>query len=639
MNQRKAYQAISFLGLVAGLVLFVYLVQRTGLGVVLSSIRLMGASFLLLLLISAARHYLRTAAWYHAIEPQARDIHFLELFQVRLVGEAVTDLTFAGPFLGETVKALVVSRRLTLTHTLSSLFIENLLYSVSAALFILTGLFLFLANFTMAKQMQVAIWIAGIAVVLVVTGAYVMIGHRWLPVGKLLDFTRTRDFRWPRLERGEGKVRAFEENVYGFFGQRRGLFLYIFLLELLTNFTGVIEAWLILRVTTGQGSLLAAFLIESVNRVVNTVFAFVPLRVGVEEGGAAITLRALGYSLADGVSLAIIRKIRTFFWVAVGLGILARISIERRSEPARAGKFAVGGKLGKRLIVNADDFGLTEKVNDAIIEGHRSGIITSASLLANGAAFDSAANFARHWGTLSVGIHLNLTQGKPVSDPALVPNLVSRHGRFAFTPLGLAGALATRRVPPAEMECELRAQVEKVEAAGVHATHLDGHKHIQALPAVRHIVFELAREYGIRAVRCPVEDSVRLQSLLWRNLWRSSTILRQYLGARAVGMLASSARREAEEVGLHCPTYFYGLTQTGFLDRRTLEEILLALEAGVSELMCHPGYVDRELEASGTRLLTERERELEVLTAPETRTLIGELEIELINFQELAEAG
>lgn len=635
MSERKAYQLISLLGLLAGLVLFVYLIQETGVGAIFGAIRLMGASFLLLLLLAGARQYVRAIAWYHSIEPAEREIGLWELFRIRLVGEAVTDLTIAGPFLGETTKALIVSRRLPVAHTLSSLFIENLLYSVSVALFILVGLFLFLANFTMAAEMRLAMWVTGVGVVAVVLGSYLLIRQRWLPLGRLLDWNQSRGVRWPWLERREDKIRAFEENIYSFFGRRRGLFFYIFFLELLTNFTGVIEAYLILRVTMQESSLLAAFIIESVNRIVNTVFAFVPLRVGVEEGGAAVTFRALGYRLAEGVSFSIIRKIRMLLWVAVGLAILAGETARQKREPRAA---SAGGKR-KRLIVNADDFGLTEGVNRAICEAHARGIVTSASLLATGTAFCSAVEMARALPQLGVGVHLNLTGGKPVADPASIRSLVNARGQLAYRPTSLVLKLTMGQVHLEDIERELRAQIEKVRAAGIRPTHLDGHKHIHAFPAIGRTVLRLAHECGIAAVRAPDETSVALTPLLWRNPGASSKIVSQRLVALVLGWFAGSYRREARGAQIAVPERFYGISETGFLDRERLREILLALGDGTSELMCHPGYADAALIGVGTRLVAERQREFDAVSAAEIKSLAAELGIELVSFRDLAEAS
>jgi hypothetical protein len=121
-------------------------------------------------------------------------------------------------------------------------------------------------------------------------------------------------------------LRAMEMDIYDFFLTRKALFLGLLALEFATNFTGIGEAYLVLKATTAHTSVLAAYLAESTNRAVQLLFAFVPLGLGVDEGFAATTLRALGYGASEGVSLAIIRKIRTVFWVGVGLLLTAKYS-------------------------------------------------------------------------------------------------------------------------------------------------------------------------------------------------------------------------------------------------------------------------------------------------------------------------
>lgn len=637
MRELKKYQKIGLLGLLIGLALFIYLIHKTGVATIVASVRLLGAGFLLLLLTSGARHFLRTVAWYHSIEKDHRRFRFLELFNIRLAGETVTDLTLAGPFLGETAKAFLVSRRISAPHALSSIVIENLLYSLSVALFILSGVLIFLANFAVPEQIRIASLLVALAILLPVVAVYLIIRQRWMLLSRLFDHLREKKIRWSFLERQEGKIREFEENIYDFYSKHRSLFFCVLLLELLASFTGVIEAYIILDATTTHTSLLAAFLIEVVNRLINVIFAFVPLRVGVEEGGAALTLRALGYSVGEGVSLAIIRKIRTLFWIAFGLLIFARYSLAHKREDLPGA--SVTGSAKKRLIVNADDFGLTEKVNQAIVEGHQRGIITSTSLLANGAAFESAVALARLAPGLGVGVHLNLTEGRPISDPASIPSLVNEHGHFSSGPVALSARIMVGRVRLEEVEKELRAQIEKVLAAGIAPTHLDGHKHFHVLPPVFRIIMQLASDYGIRGVRCAAEPSARLGPLLRRNRASSAEILKQYLAGRALRFVSSGLKEELERAELSCPEYFYGVTQTGFLDAQSLEEILHSLPWGTSELMCHPGYVDTDLMRTPTRLLAQREVELHALTQPAIKELIVRLGIELITYRNLAEAA
>jgi len=289
----------------------------------------------------------------------------------------------------------------------------------------------------------------------------------------------------------------------------------------------------------------------------------------------------------------------------------------------------------KRLVVNADDFGLAESINRGILEAHRRGILTSATLLANGAAFESAAELARGAPVLGVGVHLNLTDGRPVSQPSTVPSLLDASGQFFSGPAQLAGRVLAGRARLAEVEREWGAQIEKVGNSGVAITHLDGHKHVHMLPALFPVAVRLARQYGVRGVRLAIERPPRLGGLLRRHAGAAGSILMQRLRARALALLALGSREQLERAEMAFPMYFYGITQTGFLDGAELEAILWNLPDGTSELMCHPGYADGVLRQTGTRLVEERERELEALTRPESRKLVAALSIQLISYRGL----
>ena len=155
----------------------------------------------------------------------------------------------------------------------------------------------------------------------------------------------------------------------------------------------------------------------------------------------------------------------------------------------------------KNLIVNADDLGWTEGVNRGIAEAHRHGIVTSASLLANGAAFASGVEVARSTPGLGVGVHLNLSDGAPVAARELVTSLVNDAGEFAGGPENLLLRIASRGLTLHEVEQEWEAQIEKVRDAGIQPTHLDGHKHVHMLPGLFEIAVRLAKRYRIGAIR------------------------------------------------------------------------------------------------------------------------------------------
>ena len=287
------------------------------------------------------------------------------------------------------------------------------------------------------------------------------------------------------------------------------------------------------------------------------------------------------------------------------------------------------------LIVNADDFGLTEKVNQAIVQGHRNGIITSTTLMANGMGFNSAVALAHATPELGVGIHLNLTTGKAISCPSRIHGLVDAQGLFCNTPEWLVAKLVTGKLSLSQVEQEFRAQILKVLNAGIMPTHLDGHKHIHLFPPIFELVIRLAKEHGIPGVRCTREPALGLLELLRRNSSASVQVLRGYLLACVLSLVSVKLGAKLQRARLKFPSHFFGIAATGFLDADTLRTIICHLPQGTSELMCHPGYVDSDLTSTHTRLLKQREREIQAMIHPEFKQLVVQHGIELINYRHL----
>jgi predicted glycoside hydrolase/deacetylase ChbG (UPF0249 family) len=264
--------------------------------------------------------------------------------------------------------------------------------------------------------------------------------------------------------------------------------------------------------------------------------------------------------------------------------------------------------------------------------------------MANGAAFEAAVTLKRQAPQLGIGAHLNLSEGIPVSPPLSIPSLLNADGRLYLTPGRLWKAIATRRVNLTDVETELRAQIAKIHRAGITPTHFDGHKHVHVLPGVSDIVIRLAQECSVPSVRCPLEEPRGLFHMLARRQISCSctpaapraSILKQFLVGCGVSALARRFRQKLAEAGLACPTHFYGIGQTGFLDARGIDEVLRQLPEGTSELMCHPGYVDVELARTGTRLLGEREIEASALRSRFIRKFVEGSGIRLVNYQALA---
>jgi hopanoid biosynthesis associated protein HpnK len=294
----------------------------------------------------------------------------------------------------------------------------------------------------------------------------------------------------------------------------------------------------------------------------------------------------------------------------------------------------VSSGLRKRLIVTADDLGLTRRINDAIAKTHREGIVTTASLMVNGApvdAFESAIEMLRANPELDAGLHLNLTEGRPASLPERIPGLANSRGFLYHHPFELMVALLRGKVQASDLETEIRAQFQKTLDAGAQISHVDGHKHVHVVPGVFRIVCRVAPEYGVRAIRSTVERVPRV--LMLRSL--STQIAKQYLFGKALSgafVLAQSGNRLRS---WKTPRRLYGITQTGFLDLQTFADILSRMENGISEVMCHPGYVDDDLRKTPTRLHFQRERELDLLTGHEVRDLLERAGIGLATYRDL----
>ena len=276
----------------------------------------------------------------------------------------------------------------------------------------------------------------------------------------------------------------------------------------------------------------------------------------------------------------------------------------------------------RRLVINADDFGLSAGVNRGVLEAHAAGTVSSTSLLVNAPGFANAVRAARDTPVLGVGLHLNLTTGRPVSPPDAVSSLCDRRtGRFCSLSR-LIGRVLVGRVDGAEVARECAAQIERARGAGVRLTHLDGHQHTHVLPGIWGPVVEAAREAEIDVMRLGLEPAV---GIAWRPL-------------AAVGQLLLTASWRRAMRGAPPPRHadhFRGFALTGrrdFLER--LLGVLDRLEPGVTELMVHPGYADASLEG-WVSYGAGRERELEALTSPAVRSRLGRGDIELIGFGEI----
>ena len=260
----------------------------------------------------------------------------------------------------------------------------------------------------------------------------------------------------------------------------------------------------------------------------------------------------------------------------------------------------------RRLVVNADDFGLSRDVNRGIIEAHREGILTATTLMATGAAFDDAVQLAQQNPSLDVGCHLVLAGTPPF--PASVAQLMR--------------AIALGRI---QIYDELAEQVRRVLEAGLKPSHLDSHKHTHLLPPVLAAVARISQEFGIPWVRRPFDFPLQ----------PGRTPLAKRAVNRAFGMVRGHFEQMLARYGCRWTDHFAGFQITGRVDAATLIDLIRRLPEGSTEFMCHPGHCTSELRAENTRLKESRERELNALTAPQVRTALVEARVQLVNYREL----
>ena len=284
----------------------------------------------------------------------------------------------------------------------------------------------------------------------------------------------------------------------------------------------------------------------------------------------------------------------------------------------------------QRVIINADDFGLSPGVNRGILGAFREGILSSTTMLVNLSHFDDAVRLAVANPDLPVGIHLSLLWGAPVSDPTAVPSLVERDGLFPRSLAVLARRyfLGTLRID--DVRTEFRAQVDRFRRAGLTPTHVDTHKHVHCLPGVLEALTQVAGELGFRRVRFPYEEGIE-SSGATGNLSSPPRSVKARLKRHVVRYLCRNGRTALERRRLQTTDHFVGIDYMDCLDADTLRFILANLRDGVTELMCHPGYDDdRAREYASTP--PHRETELAALKDPTVRDYLEARGVQLIDY-------
>ncbi|MEP6568211.1 MAG: lysylphosphatidylglycerol synthase domain-containing protein [Acidobacteriota bacterium] len=323
-NSRRSFvwlQAIAFL---LGLSLLVYVLNRVGLQPIFDALLRIGFfGFLILLAISGSRHVFRTIAMSAAVPKEHRRFNFFQAFAARLGGEAISFLTFTGPLLGEATKVALLRKRVPLTYGVPALVVDNLIYNLSVVFFILSGACVMLFTYSLPPLVYYSLVAIAVIAALGIAAAALAAKRRIMLLTWVLDqMARLRLSPKVILKRRQ-HIYHIESKVYDFYKHHPGVFFGMIACNLLGHVSSVLEVYVTLNMLGYRPNVAQAYIIESLTKVINFVFAFVPGTIGVYEGGTGVILRTLGFTTATGVTLALVRKAGTVFWTSIGLLILS----------------------------------------------------------------------------------------------------------------------------------------------------------------------------------------------------------------------------------------------------------------------------------------------------------------------------
>ena len=309
-----------------GLLLFAYFVRKAGVSEILAGIQRLGFGFLLILAISSLRQTARSLAWTRCFE-SPHSLRFRDAFAARVMGDALGNIIpLASVAVSEPSKAAFVTDRVPLMASLAALALENIFYSLTVVLLIFSGTAALLLSFSLPRPLRYAS-LGALAVTLVIAPlGYFVIRRQWKFLSGPMSFLSRRGIaRAWMIETGIPRGRTLEDRIYGFYSRNSNRLISIFLLEVCFHLAGVAEIFVTLYfISSVPPTLLTAFILESVNRVINVVFKVVPLRTGIDEAGTGMLSKVLGFTTAIGVTLAIVRKGRDIFWTAIGVALIVR---------------------------------------------------------------------------------------------------------------------------------------------------------------------------------------------------------------------------------------------------------------------------------------------------------------------------
>jgi putative ABC transport system permease protein len=322
-TSRRSFVWLQTLAFLLGLGLLIFVINRVGVQPLFDALLRIGFGFFIIVALSGLRHFLRTIAMRAAVPPEHRRITFRHAFAARLGGEAISFLTFTGPLLGEATKVALLRKRVPLTYGVTALVVDNLLYNLSVVFFVLTGAVVMLWWYPLPEEVNfVLVGIALVAALGIVTVA-IAAKRRVMLMTWIIDRLAQLRLSPKVILKRRDHIYHIESKVYDFYKHHPAAFFAMIACNLAAHATSVVEVYLALRMLGFQPQWAQAYIIESLTKVINFVFSFVPGTIGVYEGGTEVILqKGLGFTPAAGLALALVRKAAIVAWTSAGLIVL-----------------------------------------------------------------------------------------------------------------------------------------------------------------------------------------------------------------------------------------------------------------------------------------------------------------------------
>lgn len=309
--------------LLLGFSLLAFVIYRIGYQDVIDKVSEVGWGFLVIIGLNVTRHFMRAASLYRAVAPEHRNFKYRSAVAARFGGEAMTAVSFAGPFLADATKAVLLKKNVPLTQSASAVIIDNFLYYITVILVVMAGVAALVYNFGSRGSTMNRVLLAIVIVALVLfTGLVLALMYRVKPFTRVISLLENRNLAPQFILKRRKGFQDVERNVFHFYHDRKADFFTVFAISMSVHVISVTEVYAALTFLGYEPYLSTAFIIESLTKVINATFSFIPGTIGVYEGGNGVILKTLGYTTAVGVALGLVRRGAILFSTLIGLSIL-----------------------------------------------------------------------------------------------------------------------------------------------------------------------------------------------------------------------------------------------------------------------------------------------------------------------------